>query len=337
MPQRRRFAWFVLSALAPLVACMEAPNGDPGRDFASDTGGYPTYGGTGYAGASAAGSGGGGYAGATGAGTAGTTQTGAAGTTQVGTAGTTQTGTAGAPASDGGAPSGDAGGGAQPDAKGDTTTSHPAACVEGATAKFALAWSIENATGADSTCDAVGGATVDVDVVNARTGAETLARVPCASLAATTCGMAGGTYTISLKLRDASGNVLSEVFAPLMFLVDGQQTGVTSLPLQVGGVDANKARGFALTWSIDKVDTGAIETCAQAGAASVRLTAGATTYDLPCIDGKGRTAAIAPGSYPVKLDLIDGTGTTLSETQTMNIAITAGQLVFLGDVPFDVN
>jgi hypothetical protein len=122
-----------------------------------------------------------------------------------------------------------------------------------------------------------------------------------------------------------------------MFLVDGQATGVTSLPLQVGGSDATKGRGFALTWSIDKVGSGAIQTCAQAGAMSVRLTAGTTKFDLPCADGKGRTTAIAPGSYPVTLDLVDGAGATLSETQTMNVAIAAGQLVFLGDVPFDVN
>jgi hypothetical protein len=315
MVHPRWLAWtaLALGALAPL-ACTDG-QGDPGRAFSAGTGTYPTYTGTGHAGASA-------YGGASGAG-----GTGAAGSTQTGTAGATG-------ASDGGAvdaPSSDAGTGA--DAKGPK----PSACAVGATATFALAWSLEDATGADSTCDGVGGKTVDVDVVNATTGAEALTTIPCAALAATTCAMPAGTYSISMKLRDANENLLSEVFAPLMFLVDGQATAVTSLPLQVGGVDAAKGRGFALTWSIDKASTGAIETCAQAGATSVRLTAGATKFDLPCANGKGRTTALAPGSYPVMLDLLDASGATLSETQTMNVAITAGQLVFLGDVPFDIN
>jgi hypothetical protein len=285
------------------LACA-SPNGDPGRDFHSGTGSYPTNGsgrggsqGTGYAGSGATGiAGGSGVAGSSGgAGTSGAD------------AGTSDGG--GAPA---------------------------AACAANATATFSLAWSIEDATGADSTCDAVGGKTVDVDVVNATTGAESLATIPCASLAATTCAMPAGTYTISMKLRDAGGNVLSEIFAPLMFLVDGQNTAVTSLPLQVGG-DQTKGRGFAVTWSIDKLATGAIESCAQASAVSVRLSVGQSTFDLACGDGKGRTTAIAPGTYPIKMDLIDAAMTTLSETQTMNVAIAAGQLVYLGDVPFDVN
>ena len=333
MPHPRWLAWtaLALGALGPL-ACTNGQNGDPGRAFSSGTGTYPTYTGTGHAGASA-------YGGASGTGTAG--GTGAAGSTQIGTAGAPGASAGGAGASDGGvvtndggtvdAPSSDAGTSA--DAKG----ARPAACVVGATATFGLAWSIEDATGADSTCDGVGGKTVDVDVVNATTGAEALTTIPCAALAATTCAMPAGTYSISMKLRDANGNLLSEVFAPLMFLVDGQATSVTSLPLQVGGADAAQGRGFALTWSIDKASTGAIETCAQAGATSVRLTAGATKFDLPCANGKGRTTALAPGSYPVTLDLLDASGATLSETQTMTVAIAAGQLVFLGDVPFDVN
>jgi hypothetical protein len=206
----------------------------------------------------------------------------------------------------------------------------------GATATFSLAWSLEDATGADSTCDGVGGRTVDVDVVNASTGAESLATFPCAALAATTCAMPAGQYHISMKLRDAGGNVLSEVVAWLAFLVDGQNTAITSLPFQVGG-DTTTGRGFAATWSIDQATTHAIESCAQAGGASVRLSVGQTTVDLPCANGKGRTTAVAPGNYMISLELIDGSMSPLSVTQTMNVSIAANQLVFLGDVPFDVN
>ncbi len=211
------------------------------------------------------------------------------------------------------------------------------ACAANGTATLSLAWSLEDATGAASTCDGVGGKTVDVDVVNLTTGAAATSTVPCAALAATTCALPAGSHSVSMKLRDAAGTVLAEIVAPQLIVVSGQAETVPSLPLQVGGADAAKGRGFALTWSIDKKSTGVIESCAQAGAATVRLLAGATTFDLPCGDGKGRTTAIAPGTYAVTLDLLDATGAKLSETQTMSLAIGAGQLVFLGDVPFDVN
>jgi hypothetical protein len=323
MPHPR---WLACTRVLPLVAIVtiagcftDGGNGDPGepgRAFSAGTGTYPTSGdwggaGTGYTGTGHAGSG---YAGASGTAGAAPPLSGGAG-------------------NDGGADATATDGGTASDAKGPK----PPGCTVGATATFAVAWSLEDATGADSTCAAVGGQTVDLDVVNLTTGGEALSTTPCAALAATTCAMRAGSYSISMKLRDTNGAVLSEVFAPLMFLVDGQVTALSSLPLQVGGVDAAKGRGFALTWSIDKKSTGAIESCTQAGAAHVRLTAGTTKFDLACADGKGRTTAVPPGSYPVVLDLLDGTGATLSETQTMTVPIAAGQLVFLGDVPFDVN
>jgi hypothetical protein len=215
--------------------------------------------------------------------------------------------------------------------------SNGTACAASGTATLSLAWSLEDATGAASTCDGVGGKTVDVDVVNLTTGAEAMSTVPCAALAATTCALSAGSHSVSMKLRDAGGAILAEIVAPQLIVVSGQASTVPSLPLQVGGADAANGRGFALTWSIDKQSTGAIESCAQAGAATVRLLAGATIFDLTCGDDKGRTTAIAPGTYQVTLDLLDAAGAKLSETQTMSIAIGAGQLVFLGDVPFDVN
>jgi len=311
------------------LACMDQSSGDPGRDFQNGTGTYPTANGTGYAGrrgTSYAGSSGsaGGTAGASGA--AGSTV--ADGGAGAGSSGSSDSGGA----TDGGAAgsaSGDAGGGG---AKG----TPPAACVVGATATFSLAWSLEDATGADSTCDGVAGKTVDIDLVNVSTGAESLTTIPCAALGATTCAAPAGQYHISMKLRDAGGNVLSEIVAWLEFLVDGQNTAVTSLPFQVGG-DTTKGRGFAATWSIDQATTHAIESCTQANATSVRLTAGMSTFDLPCANGKGRTTAVDPGNYSVNLELIDSAMSPLSVTQTMSISIAANQLVFIGDVPFDVN
>jgi hypothetical protein len=340
MPHPRWLVWsaLALGAFGSLAGCFtNGQNGDPAAAFSAGTGTYPTDQGHGHTGAGTGTAGT--YAGSTGAAgssaAAGSSGGGAAGTS----GGSHDGGAAGTSVGDAGP--GDAGdaGGANSGSSGSSGSSgqKPPACAAGATATFSLAWTIEDATGGDSTCDAVGGATVDIDVVNLTTGAEALTTVPCRAMAATTCAMVAGSYKISLKLRDASGAQLSEVVAPLMFLEDGHDTALTSVPLQVGGADATKGRGFALAWSIDKLPSGAIQSCAQVGAATVRLTAGTTKFDLPCANGKGRTTSIAPGSYPVVLDLLDGAGAVLSETQMMTESIAAGQLVFLGDVPFDVN
>jgi len=233
---------------------------------------------------------------------------------------------------DGGAATGDArvGDGAASDG------SVASPCSTTATSTFALAWTVEDGTGAASTCDAQGGQTVDVTIVNPATGATETQTVPCSTMAAATCAMPAGAYDVTLSLRNAGGTVLAEIVAPTLILVDGTATQVASLPFAVGGADATSGRGFALTWSIEQADTSGAETCAQAGAASVRLIAGTKTFDLPCGDGKGRTTAIAPGDYPVTLHLIDAQGADLSVTQTMSLHVDEGQLIFLGNVVFDV-
>jgi hypothetical protein len=253
-------------------------------------------------------------------GTAGTGTSGYAGTGVSGHAGTT--GYAGAPGAAG--TTGAAGTGAK-----------PAACTVGATGTFTMAWTIEDGMGMPSTCDGVAAKSVDIDVVSLATGAETHSTVPCAALAATTCALPAGDYSVSMKLR-ADTTLLAEIASPQLFIVNGQATPIASLPFRVGGPEAAMGRGLALTWSIANADTGAAQTCADAGAAKVRVAVGTKNFDLPCADGKGRTTALAPGDYPVTLRLIDSAAADISVTETMTIHVGAGQLVFLGDVPFDV-
>jgi hypothetical protein len=254
------------------------------------------------------------------AGSAGKGATGKAGTSgQAGTygsggAGTTATGAAG---------TGAAGSG-----------SKPQACTANGTTSFTMAWTIEDGAGAPSTCTSVAAKTVDLSIVSLTTGGESQATVPCAALSATTCALPAGAYSVSMKLR-ADTDVLAEIVAPQLFAVAGQPTPIASLPFRVGGPDAAMGRGIAATWTIGD-DTETVVTCAAAGAAKVQLAVGTKTFDFPCAEGKGRTTTLAPGSYPVSLRLIDAQNKDLSVTQTMNIAVGAGQLVFLGDVWFEV-
>ena len=96
------------------------------------------------------------------------------------------------------------------------------------------------------------GRTVDLDVVNLTMGAVASSTSPCAALATTTCAMPAGSYSLSMKLRDANGATLAEIVAPTLFLGADRNTVLPSLPFRVGGPDAAKGRGFALTWSLDR-------------------------------------------------------------------------------------
>ena len=294
--------------LVPIIGCfVSGSNGDPGPAFES-SGRHPGPGYTGSAGAGSTGAGGAGGAAAT---------DGGAGTTD-------------ASFGDASVPDGATGDGATADG------ARPSACSSSATATFTMSWTVEDGAGAASTCAAQGGQTVDISVVSQATGAAETLTVPCATMAAATCAMPAGAYAVTLSLRDATGGVLAEIVGPTLFLIDGTSTQIASLPFSVGGADATDGRGFALTWSIEKDGTNAAETCAQAGAMSVRVAAGTTTFDLACADGKGRTTSIAPGDYPVTLHLLDAQGADLSVTQTMTLHIDEGQLLFLGNVVFDV-
>jgi hypothetical protein len=214
------------------------------------------------------------------------------------------------------------------------TGGKPTACAVGATATFELAWTLEDAAGAATTCAAAGAQTVDVNVVSASTGAVAASTVPCAAMTASTCAMPAGNYAVTLTLKAPGGNTLSEIVAPTLILEGGQVNRTGVLPFQTGG-GATQGRGFALTWRIAG-EQDATLTCDAAGAKTVRLTAGTKTFDLPCAPGKGRTTAIAPGDYSVKLSLLDADGDPLSVTGSMTLRVGAGQLVFLGEALFDV-
>jgi hypothetical protein len=290
-----------VALLVPAAACTEGQyTGDPGPSF--------------LAGSAASGGKAGTY------GSAGTS--GAAGTTiNTGHAGTGITGTTGHAGATGAAGTG-----------GQTQ-----ACTVGATGTFTMAWTLEDGAGTATTCDGVAAKTVDIDVANLDTSAQTHLTVPCAAMKAETCALPEGAYSVAMKLRADGGTLLSEIAAPQLFVIDGQATPIASLPFRVGGPDAAMSRGIAVTWSIFDVDTGAILTCADPMAAKVRLTVGTKNFDLPCTDGKGRTTALAAGDYKVTLRLINAQMGDLSVTQTMTIHLGPGQLVFLGDVPFDVS
>jgi len=209
-------------------------------------------------------------------------------------------------------------------------------CAADATPSFTVRWSLEDRARQPTTCSAVGGATMDLDVLDVATSQVTHDTFACDSFAGTSAALAPGEYSVAMRLRNAAGDLLSEAIAPTTYRIDaGCVTDLGLVPFEANVTATDPY--ITLSWTIDRVLTGAALTCADAHADKVALDAGTTTFQWPCATGKGATAPLAPGSYDVTIKLLDATGTPLSVTPTMPVTITAGQLKALGTVIFDVN
>jgi hypothetical protein len=231
---------------------------------------------------------------------------------------------------------GDATGGGGQGGSGGGQASGTPHCAAGATPSFTVQWSLEDSSGQPTTCAAVGGATMDLDVLNVATSEVTHDTFGCDALAGTSAALTPGDYSIAMRLRDAAGSLLSEAIAPTTYTVAaGCVTDLGAVPFEA--VVTASDPYITLSWSIDRVLSGAPLTCADAKADKVALDAGTTTFTWSCATGKGATAPLAPGSYDVTIKLLDAAGTPLSVTPTMPVVVSAGQQKALGTVLFDVN
>jgi hypothetical protein len=209
-------------------------------------------------------------------------------------------------------------------------------CDASATPSFAVQWSLEDSAGQPTTCAAVGGATMDLDVLEVATSQVSHDTFPCDALAGAGAALAPGKYSVAMRLRNAAGEVLSEAIAPTTYDIAANcVTDLGRVPFEAVVTAVNPY--LTLSWTIDRVVTGATLSCADAHAAKVVLTAGTTAYEWPCAAGQGATPPLAPGNYDVNVKLLDATGTALSVTSTMPVVVSAGQRKALGTVIFDVN
>jgi hypothetical protein len=200
---------------------------------------------------------------------------------------------------------------------------------------FTVKWTIEAVGGRPSSCAAVGGASMDLDVLNLATNVAYHDTFTCDAMSGVSSPLPAGQYSIAMRLRDAADNVISQADAPTAYTISANcftDLGVVPFEAVVTAPD----QYLSLSWSVDKQATFAPLSCAQANAATVELDAGSLTFDWPCVSGRASTATIAPGSYAVTVKLLDPSGTVLSLTQSMTVNLRAGVPEDLGPVLFDV-
>jgi hypothetical protein len=209
-------------------------------------------------------------------------------------------------------------------------------CSATAATAFSVEWELQDTAHHPTTCTAIGGATVDLDVLNLATSVASHDTFPCDALAGTSSTLDPGNYTAALRLYDANGVNLGEQIATGMFAISAGCTSDLGLATFTSPV-VTADQYIALSWSIDRLSNGAFLSCADAQAQAVELDADDQTFQWPCADGRGATKSLPPATYSVKIKLLDATGNVLSITPTMPVSVTAGQPNALGNVLFDVN
>ena len=209
-------------------------------------------------------------------------------------------------------------------------------CSDTAVTAFSVRWALEDSKGQPVTCTAVGGATMDLDVLNLATSAASHDTFPCEAMAGTGAALDVGDYSVAMRLWDANGTKLSEAIAPDAFTITEKcTTDLGLVPFEA--VVTTPDQYMTLAWTVVRDLTDAPLGCADAHAATVELDASGTPYQWPCANGKGATPSLTAGSYDVVLKLLDATGSVLSKTPANSVSVAAGQPRALGNVVFGVN
>jgi hypothetical protein len=186
-------------------------------------------------------------------------------------------------------------------------------------------------------CREAGGMRVDVDSRNERTGALFHDMFPCEAQRAQSQPLPSGPYTVTVRLRNNQGKVVSEKTIPSEIV----SRNTTDLQHFIFGVQQ-----FLLSWSIAG-PRGAL-TCPQAGARSVELSGQLPNgdrllYRFPCETGGGATTAIPLGTYSVQVRLLATPpkdepmdADVLSLTRPATVVVDARVRAVLPAVTFDV-
>ncbi len=217
----------------------------------------------------------------------------------------------------------------------------PAACgsSEG-DATFKLEWGLLYVGGAGLSCTEAGTPTVEVLVRYLTPPYEQYLDVfDCEPHVGRGRPLPEGFYNISIRLKDASGQVVSEHPEFMEEIHSHQSTHLGKVRFFI--------QSFVVNWSIERNRT--LVDCAAVGGHTVELVTQLATdapvnYLFPCADGTGTTTAVLIGSYLVEVNLLDGDGPdakVLSSTSEptkmpMTFVATGTERAVLPTITFDV-
>jgi hypothetical protein len=156
---------------------------------------------------------------------------------------------------------------------------------------------------------------------------------PCNNTGGRSRSLPPGTYDVTIDLKSKDGTVVSS-----------QTSDVGGFPLGRGLTPltpiAFPIQSFLLHWSLARGP--ASVACTDVGAQFVNLNTRLNsdpqvTYSFPCSAGSGATPAILIGTYSVGIDLVDGAGGVLWQTDMpMTIPVDENARADLGTVTFNL-
>jgi hypothetical protein len=184
-------------------------------------------------------------------------------------------------------------------------------------------WDLAYLDGQGVACGAAGTPTVTVVSQQRGSGARTAVSFPCDDQVGVVDGLPPGVYDVSLYLEDELGRTVAAVDYSALAVTSGRVSEpayVTTFAVQAWDV--------AWTLAIQHRDGRATPArCADVGAATVRFTTQLgseerESYDIPCSSYGGVTTAIRPGDYLMQMELLDGVGRLLADTEIVAFPVT---------------
>jgi hypothetical protein len=217
------------------------------------------------------------------------------------------------------------------------TGGNTSACTGGATSNFQVGWTIDDPSGAPASCAVVGAATMDLDVLNLGSNVSYHGSFACGQAAGSTCELPAGQYSFAMRLRDVRGTQLLEaVFPEILSIASGHTNDLGIVPFEVVEPGGTQIQYIAFSWTLQQFSTGGPLDCASAAAATVELDVGQQKFSFPCSAGQGVSAPLAPGTYPVSMQVLDAQQNQLSVTNTANVTISPDWAVEIGNVVFGI-
>lgn len=199
---------------------------------------------------------------------------------------------------------------------------------------FVLDWALFYVAGEAVSCENAGAPTVSIVLQDPVSADVEVFSFPCDSHGGTTPPVASGYYDVWVTLQDEDGEDLSEAFLGRV------RAARRTIVLPVVEFDV---QSFAVSWFItDAQQPGGYLSCAQVGAATMRLSASLPArppliFDFPCADMTGVTVGVPIGPYTIAAELLDGAGGVLSAMAPMAFHATAITRSVLPDITFEVN